>query len=132
MPQPVEREGRKPDYRAYLAAFDRARATYESNPDAHALAILETGYQMLIQELQRPGKFELGQLVMTPGADSGMREARQSPIEFLLRHKHGDWGELSEEDVRENEWSLANGARLFSAYRTRTDENWKQQYCSIV
>ena len=31
-------------------------------------------------------------------------------------------GELPEEDVRENEWSLENGARLFSAYRTRTDE----------
>ncbi len=28
---------------------------------------------------------------------------------------------LSEEDVRENEWSLENGAGLFSAYRTRTD-----------
>ena len=35
---------------------------------------------------------------------------------------HGDWGELPPEDVRENEWSLAHGARLFSSYRTRTDE----------
>jgi hypothetical protein len=28
----------------------------------------------------------------------------------------------SEEDIRENEWSLENGARLLSAYRMRTDE----------
>ena len=48
--------------------------------------------------------------------------AQQAPLEFLLRHKNGDWGELPEEDVRENEWSLENGARLFSAYKTRTDE----------
>jgi len=51
-----------------------------------------------------------------------MREAQHVPPEFLLRHKHGDWGELPEEDLRENEWSLQHGARLFSAYRTRTDE----------
>jgi hypothetical protein len=31
-------------------------------------------------------------------------------------------GALPEEDVRENEWSLENGARLFSAYQTQTDE----------
>ena len=41
---------------------------------------------------------------------------------FHLRHKNGHWGELPEEDVRENEWSLQNGACLFSSYRTRTDE----------
>jgi len=27
-----------------------------------------------------------------------------------------------EEDIREYEWSLENGSRLFSAYQTRTDE----------
>jgi len=64
----------------------------------------------------------MGQLVMTPGADETLRVARQVPLEFLLRHKNGDWGELPEEDIRENEWSLENGVRLFSAYQTRTDE----------
>ena len=78
-----------------------------------------------MQELHRPGQFDLGQLVMTPGADLAMRAAQQAPPESLLRHKHGDWDELPEEDVRENERSLANGARLFSAYRTRADEKRK-------
>ena len=32
------------------------------------------------------------------------------------------YGELPEEDRRENEWSLANGARLFSAYATRRED----------
>ena len=83
---------------------------------------METGIEMLFHELGRPGKFELGQLVMTPGADRAMREARQVPPEFLLRHLHGDWGDLPPEDIRENAWSLAHGARLFSAYHTRLQE----------
>jgi hypothetical protein len=94
----------------------------ERDPGPHTLAVLEAGFQFLMQALQRPGRFEMGQLVMTPGADETLRTAQQTPAEFLLRHKNGDWGELPEEDVRENEWSLANGARLLSAYRTRTYE----------
>ena len=61
-------------------------------------------------------------MVMTPGADATLSAARQVPLEFLLRHKNGDWGELPEKDVRENEWSPENGARLFSDYKTRSGE----------
>jgi hypothetical protein len=50
------------------------------------------------------------------------RCAQQVPPEFLLRHKNGDWGELPLEDIRENDRSLAHGARLFSSYHTRLDE----------
>jgi len=44
--------------------------------------------------------------------------AGQTEIEFLRRHMSNDWGELSDEDVRENELSLEEGFRLLSAYRT--------------
>jgi hypothetical protein len=120
--QTTEYEPRRPSYQELLAAYDRARETWKRDPGPHTLALLEAGLQFLIQELYRPGKFELGQMVMTPGADETLRAARQVPLEFLLRHKNGDWGELPPEDVRENEWSLENGARLFSAYQTWTDE----------
>jgi hypothetical protein len=59
---------------------------------------------------------------MTPGADQAMREAQHVPPEFLLRHLHGDWGDLPPEDLQENERALQVGSRLFSAYRTRTNE----------
>ena len=36
--------------------------------------------------------------------------------ESLRRHVNGDWGELSEEDKQENEFSLEHGLRLLSAY----------------
>lgn len=118
----IEYEPRRPSYQELLAAYDRARETYIRSPGEHTLAILETGFQFLLRELQQPGMFEMGYLVMTPGADETLRRAQQVAPEFLLRHKHGDWGELPEEDIRENEWSLENGARLFSAYQTRTEE----------
>lgn len=105
-----------------LTAYGRARDRYEADPTPDALAVLETGLALLVLALRRPGRFDLGQAVMTVGAQEALRAARQAPPEFLLRHKHGDWGELPEEDVRENEWSLAHGERLLSAYRTRTDE----------
>jgi hypothetical protein len=120
----TEHEPRRPSYQELLAAYDRARERYERDPspNSFAFAVLETGLQFLVQELHRPGKFHLGQMVMTPGAERAMHEARQVPPEFLLRHKNADWGELPPEDVRENEWSLEHGARLFSAYRTRNEE----------
>src|SRR5215211_3735478 len=121
MPRMEDEPGR-PSYQELLAAYERARETWERAPSPHSLAVLETGVQFLMQELHRPSTFELGQLVMTPGADLAMRAARQVPLEFFVRHKNGDWGEVPPEDVRENEWSLENGARLFSAYRTRIDE----------
>lgn len=63
-------------------------------------------------------RFALGQTYMTPGAEEALMIAGQTGIEFLRRHMSNDWGELSDEDVRENELSLKEGFRLLSAYRT--------------
>lgn len=61
-------------------------------------------------------KFALGQLVMTRGAAIAFRQTGQEWSPFLLRHVHGDWGELDEHDVQENEYSLQHGLRLLSKY----------------
>ena len=63
-------------------------------------------------------RFPLGQTYITPGAEEALMIAGQTGIEFLRRHMSNDWGELSDEDVRENELSLKEGFRLMSAYRT--------------
>lgn len=61
-------------------------------------------------------RFPFGQLVITPGA---LEKLSAKEIQLgLNRHATGDWGELPEEDVRENQRALAHGARLFSAYRS--------------
>jgi hypothetical protein len=63
--------------------------------------------------------FQLGQIVATPGALRVLEQAGQSPTEFLDRHASGDWGDLDDEDKRENEFSVRNGFRILSAYTTR-------------
>jgi hypothetical protein len=64
----------------------------------------------------------LGQIVATPGSLAAIDRAAHVPVEFLLRHKHGDWGQLDPEDVQANETALRTGSRLLSSYRTRLDE----------
>ncbi len=61
-------------------------------------------------------KFSPGQIVATPGFIQAMHDAGDKIVPFLLRHVQGDWGELDEHDRRENEFSLAKGFRLLSAY----------------
>jgi len=38
-------------------------------------------------------------------------------MDFLSRHVTGDWGEIPEEDRKENQFSLEKGFRLMSSYR---------------
>lgn len=62
--------------------------------------------------------FPLGRIVATPAALEAIAAAKQTPDEFIRRHHTGDWGDLDEEDVKENELSLKEGFRLLSAYHT--------------
>jgi hypothetical protein len=66
-------------------------------------------------------RFPLGRVVATPGALKALEEANQNAFEFLAKHQAGDWGELCEEDIKENEFSVLNGFRILSAYRTWND-----------
>ena len=64
-------------------------------------------------------KFPLGQIVMTRGVNDLVAENTEFAkfaLESLRRHTSGDWGDLSEEDKKENELSLRRGFRLLSAY----------------
>ena len=66
--------------------------------------------------------FELGQIVRTPGAIQTMQDAGQDPIELLRRHVTGDWGDLGEEDKKENDFSVGKDLRIFSAYNLESGE----------
>ncbi len=61
----------------------------------------------------------LGQIVATPGALAAMAESGECPDGFLSRHASGDWGDLSDEDRRENEFSVTHGFRILSSYKLR-------------
>lgn len=70
----------------------------------------------------RVARFTLGQTSITPGAQEALETAGQTAIEFLRRHVSGDWGELSDNDIKANELSLEHGNRLLSRYQTTKGE----------
>ena len=78
-----------------------------------------------MQQISKQPAFELGQIVATPGALAALKKAGQQPGEFLTRHVNREWGDLDEEDRKENEYSLEHGFRLLSAYKTNAgDRLW--------
>ena len=65
-------------------------------------------------------RFRLGRTVATPGAlalgvDLGA---------LLRRHHAGDWGDVCADDAEANDYALAGGARLLSAYETPAGRVW--------
>jgi hypothetical protein len=70
-------------------------------------------------ETKKP-RFELGAMCVTPGALEALGEAELLALQLLVRHASGDWGDLCEDDKRENEYALKDGARIFSAYQLST------------
>jgi len=76
------------------------------------------------QTVRKP-LFDLGQLVATPGALAALEKSGQNPMDFLSRHITGDWGEIPEEDRKENLFSLEKGFRILSSYTTNAgDRLW--------
>jgi hypothetical protein len=74
------------------------------------------------QHETRKPLFDLGQVVATPGALDALRDAGQTPGEFLNRHVTGDWGDLDQEDRQANNTALTDGSRILSSYTTRKGE----------
>ena len=75
-----------------------------------------------MQQIKKQRVFSLGQIVATPGALAALQKAGQQPSDFLRRHVACDWGDLSDEDQKDNDYSLENGFRLLSSYRTNADD----------
>jgi hypothetical protein len=66
--------------------------------------------------------FPLGRVLATPGAIALV--ARIDPAQLLERHQSGDWGDLSEEDWRENDFAVSRRLRILSAYGQPPDRLW--------
>lgn len=60
--------------------------------------------------------FPMGNPAITPAAEAVLNATGIHPIRLLARHIHGDWNDLSAEDLAENELALLTGKRLLSSY----------------
>lgn len=69
-------------------------------------------------------RFPLGQTVATPGALQVLESTGTSPIALLARHQSGDWGDVSNDDARENEVSIEMGFRILSSYQVGDEKLW--------
>ena len=66
--------------------------------------------------------FPLGSLMATAAALGALVDAGQIAETFLARHSTGDWGDLCEEDKRENDFSITSGFRVLSSYQLRNGQ----------
>ena len=67
-------------------------------------------------------RFPSGHVVMTAGVDELVRQGWLNPSQYLRRHLSGDWGNLCNDDWRQNDAALKSGEdRLFSSYEVTPD-----------
>lgn len=69
-----------------------------------------------VKELAAARVLPLGRVVATVGAVDLLVETNTDPATFLRRHALGDWGDLCDEDRRNNDEALHVGGRILSAY----------------
>lgn len=75
------------------------------------------------ERVESAERFELGQVVATPGALKALEASGVSAHRLLWRHVTGDWGDLDDHDRAANERALLTGERLLSSYNLPgTDE----------
>jgi hypothetical protein len=76
---------------------------------------------MAFAVLSQP-RFRAGQLVMTAGVNDLVQRGALNPVPYLRRHLDGDWGDLCNDDKRQNDAALKSGEdRLFSSYQVAPD-----------
>ncbi len=66
--------------------------------------------------LYRVVRFEMGDLSITANAECEV--PKHELLEALSRHLSGDWGDVGEDDWKENDFAMTRQLRLFSVYHT--------------
>ena len=77
-------------------------------------------------------KFQLGRLLITPGAQEALAETGESVWTYFARHAQGDWGEVDAEDAAANDEALKDGSRLLSAYTLKFKNGESQRLWLIT
>ena len=76
----------------------------------------------MIHIIATPTRIPLGQIVATSNALSILTPEEIS--QGLARHAKGDWGDVSQESVEQNNESLHDGSRVMSVYGEGRKRFW--------
>jgi hypothetical protein len=60
--------------------------------------------------------FSLGRIVATPAALAALDAHGVDPMQLIVRHARGDWGDVHPEDALQNDLSVTHGIRILSSY----------------
>ena len=75
----------------------------------------------------KKARFSLGNIVFTCEVNTRVSEDEgfaKFVLQGLRRHATGDWGDMSEQDKRENEYALGKYLRIFSSYNYQDEKVW--------
>jgi hypothetical protein len=68
--------------------------------------------------------FQIGAVVATPAALEFCQSINIAPITLLRRHMAGDWGDLTQEDVKANKQGIQHDLCIFSSYKFPQGKVW--------
>jgi hypothetical protein len=68
--------------------------------------------------------FPMGQIVATSAVADHFAVHGISPLDYLSRHAHGDWGDVPPEDAAANVASIERGTRILSSYKVASETVW--------
>jgi len=71
---------------------------------------------ILAKQGKKTAKFPLGIVVTTPGAAEAFARTGEEFRHYLRKHVTGDWGDVSDDDAKENDYSVSRHLRIFSVY----------------
>ena len=117
-------------WRRCLEDYRRAFAAYHANPASLATtAFLDRAIVRLEEASRAPGLFELGLVALSHGAVAELSRTKHLAEEFLIRHKHGDWGNVTEDEARNNRYAVIRDDQITSRYETRSGSGlWVMTY----
>jgi hypothetical protein len=67
---------------------------------------------------------ELGRVVITPAVLAHIEHEGVAIDPYLIRHEHGDWGDVTPKDAEANLLGAIHGGRTFSAYEVAGKRVW--------
>ena len=71
-------------------------------------------------------RFDLGQILVASQAEQRLESAEVRAA--LHRHARGDWGEVTPQQVTENERGLRDGGSVLSVFR----DGWQRRFCVLT